>query len=135
MLSTVADSIGVCKFATPWTGSTRSLGFKEFGESINAITGWDLNDDDLMEIGQRIWNMERLFNARESEIRRDGDMPPEVFYEPNKLEPFKGAKIDKNAYEKALDEYYRILGWNKDGTPSKETRIRLKLDREPSHLL
>lgn len=135
MLSTIADSTGVCKFATPWTGSTRSLGFKEFGESINAVTGWDLSVEDLMEIGQRIWNMERLFNARESDIRRDGDMPPEVFYDPNKLEPFKDAKIDKDAYQKALDEYYRILGWNKDGTPTKETQVRLKLDTEPSHLL
>ena len=94
-----------------------------------------MTEEELTEgVADRIWNMERMFNVRESEIRRDGDMPPQRFYEPCKLGPLKGRKVEKADYEKALDEYYGYLDWKKDGTPSKKALIRLGLDKEPSHL-
>lgn len=133
--TTIADCLGVCKFATMWPGSVTNLGYEDFCHTLKAIKGWDMTPRELMEIGERVWNLERMFNVRESHIRRDGDMPPAVFYQPNKLEPLKGVKLDRDEYERALDEYYKLRGWNPDGTPQRETLVRLGLGDEPSRQL
>jgi aldehyde:ferredoxin oxidoreductase len=134
-LHTVVDALGLCKIATVSLGSLRSSSYKEFCESIHAIRGWNMTVEELMEIGERIWNLEKMFNMRERNERRQDDRPPRFFYEPNKLEPLKGEKIDLDEYERALDEYYEIRGWNKDGSPRQETIQRLGLDAEPSYKL
>jgi aldehyde:ferredoxin oxidoreductase len=134
-LHTIVDALGICKIATVSLGSLRSPSFKEFCESIRAIKGWDMNIDDLMEIAERIWNLEAMFNIKEKGARREDNRPPRFYYEPNKLEPLKGEKIDWDEYEQALDEYFEIRGWNRDGSPKHETLQRLGLDTEPSHKL
>jgi len=133
--TTVIDSLGYCKFATVWPGSTGNLTYKEFAETINVVTGWDVTPQELMVTGERIWNLERMIVLRETGIGREGDIPPRVYFEPNKLEPLKGEKLDREEYEARLDEYYELRGWNKDGTPKRETLARLKLDEKPSHLI
>ena len=132
--TTVVDSLGYCKFATIYPGSTHNLGYKQFGESINAITGWNVTPEELMETGERIWNLERMFIQRETGILREGDIPPVVYFEPQPLEPLKGERLDRGEFEKALDQYYQIRGWTHEGAPTPETLARLKLDQEPSHL-
>jgi aldehyde:ferredoxin oxidoreductase len=133
--TTVADSLGYCKFATIYPGSTHNLGYKQFCESINAITGWNVTPEELAETGERIWNLERMFIQRETGILREGDIPPAVYFQPQPLEPLKGEKLDRDEYEKALDQYYQIRGWTRDGAPTPGTLERLKLDKEPSHLV
>jgi aldehyde:ferredoxin oxidoreductase len=133
--TTVADSLGYCKFATIWPGSTHNLNYQQFVETVNAITGWDVAVEELMETGERIWNLERMFIQRETGILREGDIPPAVYFQPQPLEPLKGEKLDRDEYERALDEYYEIRGWTREGAPTKETLARLKLDKEPSHLI
>ena len=133
--TTIADSLGYCKFATIYPGSTHNLGYKQFCETINAITGWDVTVEELMKTGERIWNLERMFIQRETGILREGDIPPSVYFQPQPLEPLKGEKLDRDEYERALDEYYEIRGWTKEGGPTEETLARLDLDREPSHLI
>ena len=133
--TTIADCLGMCKFATMWPGSTTNIGYEDFCDTIKAIKGWDVTPEELMEVGERVWNLERMFNVRESQIRREVDMPPDVFYQPNKSEPLKGRKIIKEEYNVALDEYYGLRGWNTDGTPQKETLTRLGLGAEPSRQL
>ncbi len=132
-LYAVVDALGMCKFASKFFGP-RHLGFEEFCESINAVTGWDMDKDELMEVGERIWNIEKLFNVREG-LGREGDMPPEVYYEPNAVEPHKGLRTDPDKYEKLLDEYYDVHGWDANGIPGIETLRRLGLDAEPTRIL
>ena len=76
-----------------------------------------------------------MFIQRETGILREGDIPPSVYFQPQPLEPLKGEKLDRDEYERALDEYYEIRGWTKEGAPTKETLARLGLDREPSHFV
>jgi aldehyde:ferredoxin oxidoreductase len=133
--TTIADCLGYCKFATIYPGSTHNLGYEQFCETINAVTGWDVTVDELMETAERIWNLERMFIQRETNILREGDIPPDVYFQPQPLEPLKGEKLDREEYDRALDDYYEIRGWTKDGVPTKETLKRLKLDKEPSHLI
>jgi len=133
--TTIADSLGYCKFATIWPGSTHNLKYEQFCETINAVKGWDVTPEELMETGERIWNLERMFVQRETGILRAGDIPPSVYFQPQPLEPNKGEKLDRAEYDKALDEYYALRGWTREGAPTAETLARLRLDREPSHLV
>ena len=93
--------------------------------------------EELMEAGERINNIERLFNIREGVSRKDDTLPDRYFQEPTPagLDLVKGRVIDRMKFDQMLDEYYEIHGWDKDGNPTPETLIRLGLDQEPSHLL
>ncbi len=133
--TTIADSLGYCKFATIWPGSTHNLKYEQFCETINAVKGWDVTPAELMETGERIWNLERMFIQRETGVLREGDIPPSVYFQPQPLEPNKGEKLDRDEYDRALDEYYALRGWTSEGAPTSETLARLKLEREPSHLI
>jgi aldehyde:ferredoxin oxidoreductase len=133
--TTVADSLGYCKFATIWPGSTHNLNYPQFCETIKAVKGWDVTPEELMETGERIWNLERMFIERETGVLREGDIPPSIYFEPQPLEPLKGEKLDRDEYNQRLDEYYEIRGWTREGAPKVETLKKLKLDGEPSHLL
>jgi aldehyde:ferredoxin oxidoreductase len=132
---TIADALGYCKFATPFLGTIHNLAYLEFSEAVNAAIGLDLSVEELMQIGERIWNLERMLNIRETGLGREGDRPPTFYYQPNKLEPLKGERLNPEEYGRALDEYYQIRGWSHQGVPTEETLARLKLADEPSHRL
>jgi len=91
----------------------------------------------LMEIGERIYTLERLFNLREGFTRKDDALPERYFKEPTPigLPVAKGKKIDKIQFEKMLNEYYELHDWDRDGVPKKETLEKLKLDKEPTHMI
>jgi aldehyde:ferredoxin oxidoreductase len=129
----MSDATGLCKFWTQWFAPDM-WGFKQPTEVINAVTGWDMTAEELMEISERIWNMEKLFNYREG-VGREGDAPPHIFFEPVKEGARKGLRLEPDKWEKLLDEYYELHGWDKEGTPQAETLKRLGLDAEPSHRL
>jgi aldehyde:ferredoxin oxidoreductase len=83
----------------------------------------------LEQIGERIWNLERLFNAREGMTRKD-DLPPRrLLEEPIATGPAQGERLDRKRYEQMLTEYYRLRGWDLDtGIPSGEKCRELDLD-------
>jgi aldehyde:ferredoxin oxidoreductase len=90
-----------------------------------------------MEIGERIYTLERLFNLREGFTRKDDSLPERYFKEPTPigLPVAKGKKIDKARFEKMLDEYYALHEWDGEGVPKKETLEKLGLDKEPTHVI
>jgi len=75
-----------------------------------------------------------MFNIREGFSRKDDTLPERYFTEPTPvgLPIVKGKKIDTNAFEKLLDEYYVLHGWDEKGYPKKETLESLGLDKESS---
>lgn len=132
-LYSVSDATGLCRFWTKFFAPDM-FGFDEPTEMINAVTGWDISREQLLEIGERIWNIERLFNVRDG-LGRKHDMPPRLWVEPIKEGMYKGIGVDLDKYEKLLDEYYDLHGWDREGNPTAETLKRLNLEREPSHIL
>ncbi len=132
-LCTISDATGLCKFWTKWFAPDL-FGFEEPCKVINAITGWDMNTQELMDVAERIWNIERMFNARDG-LGRKGDWPGDVFFTPIKEGARKGMALDRDKWDKLLDEYYEIHGWDKEGRPTPQTLKRLGLDNEPSHIL
>ncbi|MFX1500992.1 MAG: aldehyde ferredoxin oxidoreductase C-terminal domain-containing protein, partial [Promethearchaeota archaeon] len=91
---------------------------------IQAITGWDIFFDELMETGYRIQTLRQMFNAREGAIRHEISQraigsPPLI----------KGPLKDKSYdLEPLAQDYYEAMGFEKNGIPKKETLQFLNLD-------
>ncbi len=125
-LCAVVDSVGICKFASKWM-SPGLLGLDELAESFKAVTGIPKTGKEIMSDGERIYTLEKLFNAREGISRKD-DQVPVRYHEPLKYGPYQGEYIDEKQFQAMLDEYYDLSGLDKDGKPLQETLERLQLD-------
>jgi len=83
---------------------------------MREATGIDRNYRDMVKVGERIVNVERLFNIREGYTRKDDSLPAR-FLEPLPEGQSKGQTFDAN---RMLDSYYRLRGWDEQGVPTKE---------------
>ena len=135
-LYAVTDSIGLCKFQTVFC-AVHAPKWNEFSKLIRLATGLELSKAELMEIGERIYTLERMFNLREGFTRKDDSLPERYFKEPTPigLPVARGKKIDKEKFEKMLDEYYALHQWDQNGVPKKDTLEKLKLSNEPTHVI
>ncbi len=116
--TSVFDSAGVCVFTTfAWT-------LADLQPQLDAACegGWSM--EKLTLLGERVWNMERLFNNAAGFTAKDDDLPPRLKLEPAKTGPAKGLV---NGVDKMRPEYYKARGWDAKGVPTKETLARLGL--------
>jgi len=88
--------------------------------------GVDASAETLAELGERAWNLTRLFNVREGHDRRD-DALPEAMTVPLPDGPSEGAAVDRERFDAMLDAYYDARGWDDDGVPTEATLQRLDL--------
>ncbi len=109
-LTAVIDSAGLCLF------SSFALGADDYAELINVGTNFGLTTDEVLKIGERIWNLERQFNY-EAGITPDEDRLPDRFKEPL---PDGSQKGSFSHYEDLLVEYYKARGWTEDGIIPQE---------------
>ncbi len=112
------DSSGLCVFTTfAWT-------LDDIAPQIDAACEGNWTPEKLLEVGERIWNMERMFNNRAGFTAADDKLPPRLVKEAAKTGPAKGLV---NGLAKMLPEYYQLRGWTPDGVPTNETLNRLTL--------
>ncbi len=119
----VIDSLIICKF-------TRGIyqGNEEMCKLIQLVTGWDFHEDEMVETGERIHNLAKLFNVRVGASRKDDYPPPRAFEEKMYDDVNDGAIIDLAEYDEALSSYYAARGWDEEGIPKKDLLERLELD-------
>jgi len=114
----VGDSLVMCRFT-----SERGFGLfidEPYAEMTRAITGWDVTAEELERIGERIINLERLFNVREG-VRRAADrLPWKVMHEPIPEGPSAGMYCPPDELSAMLDAYYALRGWDADGVPTAQ---------------
>jgi len=136
LLYAVTDSLGTCKFQTSFC-AVHAPRWQEFSKLIHLATGMKVSKHQLMEIGERIYTLERMFNNREGFGRKDDALPERYFREPTPigLAIAKGKTIDKEKFKKMLDEYYGLHKWDSNGVPKKERLRQLDLGKEPSHII
>jgi aldehyde:ferredoxin oxidoreductase len=112
----VGDSLVMCRFT-----SERGFGLfvgEPYARMVRAITGWDMSAEELERIGERIVNLERLFNVREG-VRRGADVLPwKVMHEPIPDGPSKGMYCPPDELAGMLDAYYALRGWDAQGVPT-----------------
>ena len=117
----VTDCLQMCK-----TFSARKIGMPETTLGLlNAVTGRDWSEAQLLQIGERINNLERLFNLRHGLKPSDDSLPARVLEEPLPDGASQGRVVD---LEPLLDDYYRCRDWRRDtGYPSPEKLEQLGL--------
>jgi len=117
-LTSVVDSCNICLF------TTFALGADDLAALLSAATGFDYTTEEVMKAGERIWNMERLYNIRAGFGRNDDTLPERLLKEKMPEGAAKGHVWEKGAL---LDDYYKVRGWDKDGVPTKEKLRELGL--------
>ena len=110
------DSTGLCVFTTfGWT-------LNDIAPQVDAACDGSWTPERMMEVGERIWNMERVFNNKAGFTAKDDTLPPRLLKEAAKTGPAKGLV---NGLDKMLPEYYALRGWTAEGVPTNETLSRL----------
>jgi aldehyde:ferredoxin oxidoreductase len=82
--------------------------------------------DEFLTVGERIFNLSRLFNVKEG-VNRTQDVLPPRFSERLQEGGSAGEAITKEDLDKMLDEYYDLRGWSREGLPKGELLTRLGL--------
>ena len=116
------DSLGLC------TVVRGSMAFSDSpsGDTMEAVTGYGFTPK-LLEIGERIYSLERMILNREGVRRADDMLPERIFKEAIPSGPCKGRTLTHEQYDIMLDEYYQARGWDSDGVVTPETIERLGL--------
>jgi aldehyde:ferredoxin oxidoreductase len=108
----VYNPLGLCKFIIKGGVSpTHTVAL------LNAATGWDWTPDDLVRVGERIFNLKRLINVRLGVSRADDTLPRRLLTEPRPSGTAAGKLPD---LERMLPAYYELRGWDADGRPTRE---------------
>jgi aldehyde:ferredoxin oxidoreductase len=115
----VMDSLGLCNWLL------MGLKFKNFVPLVNSCLGTNYTADDLLSIGERAWNVERLFNMKAGFDGSDDVLPARFTEEPLSDGDEEGQISRVN---EMLPEYYSLRGWSGEGKPSQETLKTLGLE-------
>jgi aldehyde:ferredoxin oxidoreductase len=113
-LTAALDSTGACLF------TTFGIGAEELAAMLSACTGIAYSTEDFMKTGDRIWNLERLWNLKAGLTKADDTLPDRVLKEPIQTGPSKG---DISHLDVMMPEYYKLRGWDEDGVPT-EVKLR-----------
>jgi len=100
---------------------------QDFVDMINAATGFAYTMEEYLTIGERVWNLTRLFNTREGMSRKDDNLPGRL-KTPLPEGPSQGNAITDDILDGMLDEYYGYRGWSRDGIPGEDKVSELGLD-------
>jgi len=112
-LQAIVDSLGVCLFSSVWW-SPDLLTPEDYARLYSAATGYQLDGQDLLLIGERIHNIEKAFNTLHASFTREDDYPPLRFTEEViSSGPLQGERLMKEKWDRVLDEYYELHGWDK----------------------
>lgn len=117
-LTAVIDSMGHCLF------TSFAMGAKEYTDLLNAATGTNHSVEEVLEIGDRIYNIERMFNKAAGMKPEDDRLPKRLLEEPIANGPSKGMV---SQLPLTLPQYYEARGWV-NAFPTDETLKKLGLD-------
>ena len=118
-LTAVVDSAGLCLF------NTFAFGGPEIVEYLKAATGIGMSLEELMKAGERIWDLEKMFNLKAGITGKEDRLPDRLIKEPMPGGPAKGRVAELG---KMLPEYYELRGWDKEGVPTKGRLKELGLE-------
>ncbi len=109
----------------------------------SAITGRETSEEELLHVGERIFNLQRAIQLKQGWGGRDGDRildhfftsplkKGDVFFNPDAVMPGPkgrlisrlGEVLDHAKFEKMKDDYYQLRGWDKDTGFTTVTRLR-----------
>jgi aldehyde:ferredoxin oxidoreductase len=90
------------------------------------LYGREVTEDEVMQIGERIWNLARLFNLREG-VEKD-DLPAKLYQVAHTEGPSAGKVVGDDLFQESLKKYYSLRGWDENGTPTEAKLAELGVD-------
>ncbi len=117
-LTAAVDAAGMCLF------TTFAIGADELTTLLKFATGFDYNTEKVMLAGERIWNLERLFNYKAGITAEDDTLNSRLTEEPLESGPWAGSVVK---LDEMLSDYYQERGWNDEGIPSETKKAELGL--------
>ncbi|MEE9198222.1 MAG: aldehyde ferredoxin oxidoreductase C-terminal domain-containing protein, partial [Dehalococcoidia bacterium] len=114
--NSISDSTGLCLFISAGND------LEDIRQLLMAATGIPYTMEEMNRIGERIWNLERLWNLKAGLTRKDDTVPERILKGKIPAGPAKGrvAKLDQ-----MLPEFYSLRGWNEEGEPTAEKLVEL----------
>ncbi|HUS88108.1 MAG TPA: aldehyde ferredoxin oxidoreductase family protein [Desulfosporosinus sp.] len=110
-LTAVIDAVGMCLF------TSFTLGLSDYAAIVNAVTGENYSDEELLACGERIWNNERLHNLKVGYTAAEDTLPKRLLNDPIPDGPSKGSV---HRLAELLPQYYTERGWDEAGVPTPE---------------
>jgi len=126
----VNNCLGICHMNTiHW--DLEHLDLPHLAELYSAATGWETSVEDLNRMAMRQLNLEKAFNLRHTDFDRKDDLPtPRDLSEPIPTGDLAGWKMDEEEYNRMLDEYYDLHGWDSETSfPTRKTLVDLGLEK------
>ncbi|MCX7844683.1 MAG: aldehyde ferredoxin oxidoreductase family protein [Candidatus Bipolaricaulota bacterium] len=122
-LRSFVNSLVMCVFTTKEAGPRYN--FPKIRELVGYATGLELSPQDMLAIGARNFALLRLYAGLCGHTKA-ADRLPRRFHEPLPRGASAGRPIDPDLFQKEIDAYYRIRGWDERG-PTPETLRALGL--------
>jgi aldehyde:ferredoxin oxidoreductase len=119
IMSTMLYSGPILRLVLKNKTSAQLLWFEKF---LSLTIGQPISSGKLNEIGERIINLERLYNLREGSTKADDTLPDRLLNQPTFPDQQSGVPLAE-----MLESYYKIRGWDSKGTPTTETLARLNI--------
>jgi aldehyde:ferredoxin oxidoreductase len=117
--STAHDATGLCLFVGAAGGPLET-----FVPITAAATGIPYTVEDFEKIGERTWNLERLWNLRAGFKKSDDSLPERLLKQPHTSGPSAGVVVH---LDEMLPVYYKTRGWNAAGKPTSKKLVELGL--------
>ena len=95
------------------------MDFQDIATITSLSMGWEMNENDLLKIGEQIINLERVYSTKEGITKKDDVLPKKFMNEPLSMGPAKGQVV---RLEPMLKEYYELMGWDQNGIPSSNSQ-------------
>jgi aldehyde:ferredoxin oxidoreductase len=124
----IKDLFEICTFLVGLGKGTSAFSHDDLFELYRLATGIETDEEKMLTIGERVYNIERAYSCREGMGRKDDYLVGKWGEGSVPNGPYEGEEIDPQKWEEMLDEYYRLRGWDKNGTPTPEKLKELGLD-------
>ena len=128
VLHRVNNCLGICHMNTiHW--DVGLLDLPHLTKLYSAATGWEISVKDIERMAIKQIHLEKAFNLRHTSFDRKDDLPTlRDMCEPIPTGPLAGWKMDMDKFNKMLDEYYDLHGWDrKTSFPLRKTLVDLDL--------
>ena len=126
------DAVGLCVFLAVRYMLEQDIGLlpTRLTQVLEYATGSGYDEQAVLDAGERIFNLERLFLLEAGFTGKDDTLPNRMLNEPLTEGPAKGHVV---YLDKMLPEFYKLRGWDKNGVPTTEKLASLGINKKWSN--